>query len=110
MFRAASFNTRLSALRSQTPFFRAQAQAPQQALAPERERAEGIELKPSGSNALLGVQHLENRGRFVAAHPVQHPGGASAIRRAASPSHQQQQQQQQHLAASGWPAAPREGL
>lgn len=68
--------------------------------------AEGIELKPASANVLLGQQHLESRGKFVAAHPVARPvpanynqqsyhhqpgsAGGSAVRRTVSPLGQQQ--------------------
>ena len=82
LYRAGSFNTKVHVLRAQSPFYRTQQPSP--------EPAAGIELKPAMTNVLLGQQHLEQRGKFPAAHPVAlHPG--SAVRRAASP------QSQQHL-------------
>jgi hypothetical protein len=77
LYRAGSFNTKVHVLRAQSPFYRTQQQSP--------EPAAGIELKPAQANVLLGQQHLEQRGKFPAAHP------GSAARRAASP------QSQQHL-------------
>lgn len=90
LHRVASFNTKVHVLRTQSPFYRQQLQSPpaQQQQAAE---APGIELKPASANVLLGLQHLENRGKFVAAHPVHHPGSVNAVRRGASP------QTQQHL-------------
>ena len=86
MFRAASFNTKVSVLRSQSPFYRMQepAASPQQQQQQPAAGTAGIELKPSGANLLLGQQHLEARGKFVAAHPV------GPARRGASPLQQQQ--------------------
>lgn len=83
--RAGACSTRTHGLRSQPSFHRQQL-VPSPQLQPPH--AEGLELKPSGPNMLLGLQHLENRGKYVPAHPV-HPGSVPAVRRGTSPSQQQ---------------------
>jgi hypothetical protein len=83
--RAGAYSTRTHGLRSQPSFHRQQL-VPSPQLQPPH--AEGLELKPSGPNMLLGLQHLENRGKYVPAHPV-HPGSVPAVRRGTSPSQQQ---------------------
>lgn len=101
MYRKGSFNTKVTVLKGQSPFYRAQHPAGGPGgsssscgalAAAGAGGAADIELKPTHSNMLLGQQHLEARGKFVAAHPVKsgaagsgsaHTG--SAVRRGASP-------------------------
>lgn len=99
LYRAASFNTKVGVLRSQSPFYRLQqspgagpSSAPVRpgsagaAGATAAAAAEGgIELKPTSANVLLGQAHLEGRGKFMPAHPVPHHSPGAAVRRVASP-------------------------
>lgn len=99
LFRAASFNTKVGVLRSQSPFYRMQeppssapgsssSSGPSSAAATAAAAAaaaEGIELKPASANVLLGQAHLEGRGRFLPAHPVPHLSPGAAVRRGPSP-------------------------
>ncbi len=108
LYRAASFNTKVGVLRSQSPFYRMQ-DAPGSAAGPSSASArpgpaaaaaasstaaassaaaaaaEGIELKPASANVLLGQAHLEGRGKFLPAHPVPHHSPGAAMRRGPSP-------------------------
>ncbi|PRW45355.1 hypothetical protein C2E21_5711 [Chlorella sorokiniana] len=99
LYRAASFNTKVGVLRSQSPFYRMQeppgvgpssasarpgsAAAAAAGGAAAAAATEGIELKPASANVLLGQAHLEGRGKFLPAHPVRR--GASPLQRAGSP-------------------------
>lgn len=96
LYRAASFNTKVGVLRSQSPFYRMQESPgagpssaparPGSAGATAAAAAEGgIELKPASANVLLGQAHLEGRGKFMPAHPVPHHSPGAAVRRVASP-------------------------
>ncbi len=88
VYRMASFNTKVSVLRSSSPFFRSQ-----QAAAGGSSGSGGgggtggggadIELKPTPANMLLGQAHMEQRGRFVDVHPVLGAGTAHAAAHAA---------------------------
>lgn len=80
IYRVGSFNTKVAVLRSASPFYRSQ----QEAAGGSNGGGGGgdgggadIELKPTASNMLLGQAHLEQRGRFVDAHPAR---SASATR------------------------------
>ena len=99
MYRQGSFNTKVTVLRSTSPFYNSQQQdgpfsgASRGGASAAAAAGADIELKPAHANVLLGQQHLEARGKFPAAHPVMGDavGGAAAhavgtaVRRGASP-------------------------
>ncbi|KAL4443951.1 hypothetical protein ABPG75_011688 [Micractinium tetrahymenae] len=100
MYRISSFNTKVAVLRSTSPFYRSQQAAVGQLGGGSGGGAASggggsggggagsgvdIELKPTPSNMLLGQAHLEQRGRFVDAHPVLGASSAHTTAHAAGP-------------------------
>ncbi|GAB4821236.1 hypothetical protein N2152v2_008282 [Parachlorella kessleri] len=73
-----SWNTTVVCLKEDSPFYQVQ----QPRVKKSRTRAAmGVELKVSGANPLLGQFYLQDRGRFLPAHPglvVRRPASASS--------------------------------